>query len=122
VIPAQASAEVLARTVPGSDFAAGVEALRPGDGAITVRLAEDPDRYPVVDGFPMAAMPFGSDAPTLRALVPDRTVVLAGPGSIDVAHTDSEHLDLDDLEAGITLNVRLAKHFLGSHGGEGSKR
>lgn len=122
VVPAEASAEVLARTVPGSDFEARVAALRPDEGAISVRLAEPPDRYPAVDGFPMAAMPFGSDAPTLRALVPDRTVVLAGPGSIDVAHTDDEHLDLGDLEAGIALNARLAKHFLGSHGGEGSKR
>ena len=127
VIPAQASAEVLARTVPGSDFESRVAALRPAEGAVSVRLAEPPDRYPVLEGFEHAAMPFGSDAPTLRALVPDRTVVLAGPGAIEVAHTDGEHLDLDDLEAGIALNARLAKHFLGSpiqgtHGGEGSKR
>ena len=122
VIPAHAAAELLARTVPGSDFLDRAAALQPEHGELRVRLAEDPDRYPALDGFEMAPMPFGSDAPTLRALVPDRTVVLAGPGSIEVAHTDDEHLDLDDLEAGIALNVRLAKHFLGSHGGEGSKR
>ena len=122
VIPAHATAEVLARTVPGSDFAARVEALRPEHGELRVKLAEEPDRYPALDGFEQAPMPFGSDAPTLRALVPSRTVVLAGPGSIEVAHTDDEHLDLDELEAGIALNARLAKHFLGSHGGEGSKR
>ncbi|MBS1767368.1 MAG: M20/M25/M40 family metallo-hydrolase [Acidobacteria bacterium] len=122
VIPALASAEVLARTVPGSDFAARVEALRPEQGEIRVQLDEAPDRYPRLDGFEHAPMPFGSDAPTLRTLVPDRTVVLAGPGSIEVAHTDGEHLDLSDLEAGIALNARLARHFLGSHGGEGSKR
>ncbi len=122
VIPARAEAEVLARTVPGSDFADRVAVLKPEHGDITVRLSEPPDRYPVLNGFPMAPMPFGSDAPTLRALVPDRTVVLAGPGHIAVAHTDDEHLDLDDLDAGIALNRRLAMHFLGSHGGEGSKR
>ena len=127
VIPAHAAADVLARTVPGSDFAARVEALRPEHGEIRVKLAEDPDRYPILEGFEHAPMPFGSDAPTLRALVPDRSVVLAGPGSIEVAHTDDEHLDLEELEAGIALNVRLAKHFLGgpihgTHGGEGSKR
>jgi len=58
-------------------------------------------------------MPFGSDAPALRVLVPDRTVVLAGPGSISVAHTLDEHLSLDDLVAGVELNRRLALHFLG---------
>jgi acetylornithine deacetylase len=122
VVPAHAEAEVLARTLPDSDFAHRVAALRPEHGEITVRLSEPPDRYPALNGFPMAPMPFGSDAPTLRALVPDRTVALAGPGHIATAHTADEHLDLDDLEAGIALNRRLAMHFLGSHGGEGSKR
>ena len=122
VVPAHAEAELLARTLPGSDFADRVAALRPEHGEIAVRLSEPPDLYPAVDGFPMAPMPFGSDATALRALVPDRTVVLAGPGHIEVAHRSDEHLDLEDLEAGIALNARLARHFLGSHGGEGSKR
>ena len=122
VVPAHAEADLLARTLPGSDFADRVAALRPEHGEVSVRLSEPPDLYPAVDGFAMASMPFGSDAPTLRALVPDRTVALVGPGRIDVAHTSEEHLDLQELEAGIALNVRLAKHFLGSHGGEGSKR
>jgi len=127
VIPAHAEAELLARTLPGSDFESRVADLCPEQGCVVVRLSEPPDRYPVLEGFPMAPMPFGSDAPTLRALVPDRAVALAGPGSIAVAHTDQEYLDLEDLEAGIALNRRLAIHFLdrtreGSHGGEGSKR
>ena len=77
-------------------------------------LSEPPDRYPELPGFPRAAMPFGSDAPMLRALVPDRMVVLAGPGSISVAHTDRELLTLADLDAGIALNRALALHFLES--------
>jgi len=40
-------------------------------------------------------------------------VVLAGPGSITVAHTLDERLTLTDLEAGVDLNRRLALHFLG---------
>lgn len=122
VVPAAAEAELLARTLPGSDFAAQVAALKPERSEITVRLSEPPDVYPALDGFPMAPMPFGSDAPALRALVPDRSVALAGPGHIAVAHTADGHLDLEDLEAGIALNRRLAMHFLRSHGGEGSKR
>jgi len=38
--------------------------------------------------------------------------VLAGPGSIRVAHTDQEHLSLADLRAGVELNHKLALHFL----------
>jgi acetylornithine deacetylase/succinyl-diaminopimelate desuccinylase-like protein len=79
---------------------------------VALRLDEPPDRYPEIPGFEYAAMPFGSDAPALRALVPDRTVVLAGPGSIALAHTQEERIALSELEAGMALNIRLAHHFL----------
>lgn len=111
-VPAHAQADVLARLAPDSPFATRVAELKPPTGILEVRLSEPADRYPAVPGFEQAAMPFGSDAPRLRALVPDRTVVLAGPGSIDVAHGPDEHLTLADLEAGIALNRRLALHFL----------
>lgn len=112
-VPARAEAHLLARVVPGSTFLEDVKRLAPPEGAVDLRLDEPADLYPVVPGFDHAAMPFGSDAPALRALVPDRTVVLAGPGSITVAHTLDEHLALAELEAGVDLNRRLALHFLG---------
>jgi acetylornithine deacetylase/succinyl-diaminopimelate desuccinylase-like protein len=112
-VPAWAEAHLLARVVPGSTFLDEVRRLAPPEGVIDLRLDEPADLYPPVPGFEHAAMPFGSDAPALRALVPDRTVVLAGPGSISVAHTLGEHLSLADLEAGVDLNRRLALHFLG---------
>ncbi|HEY3399538.1 MAG TPA: M20/M25/M40 family metallo-hydrolase [Geothrix sp.] len=112
-VPASAEAQVMARTLPGSTFAEEARQLAPPEGSVGLRLDEPPDRYPEIPGFDHAAMPFGSDAPTLRALVPDRTVVLAGPGSIRVAHTLEERLALAELEAGVALNRRLALHFLG---------
>lgn len=112
-VPASATADLLVRTLPGSTFAEEARRLAPPGGTVDLCLDEPPDRYPGVPGFPSAPMPFGSDAPTLRALVPDRTVVLAGPGSIAVAHTLEERLSLADLEAGVELNRRLARHFLG---------
>jgi len=114
IVPERAQALLNVRTLPGSTFRAGVEALRPPTGTLEVLLAEDPCVYPEVPGFPRAPMPFGSDAPQLRALVPDGTVVLAGPGSIRTAHTAQEHLAMADLLAGIDLNIRLARHFLES--------
>jgi len=112
-VPAKAEAHLMARVVPGSTFLAEVRRLAPPEGAVDLRLDEPADLYPSVPGFDHAPMPFGSDAPALRALVPDRTVVLAGPGSITVAHALDEHLSLADLEAGVDLNRRLALHFLG---------
>jgi acetylornithine deacetylase len=112
-VPARAEAHLMARVVPGSTFLDEVRRLAPPEGTVELRLDEPADLYSSVPGFEHAAMPFGSDAPALRALVPDRTVVLAGPGSITVAHTLDEHLTLTDLEAGVDLNRRLALHFLG---------
>jgi acetylornithine deacetylase len=112
-VPARAEAHLMARVVPGSTFLDEVRRLAPPEGSVELRLDEPADLYPALSGFEHAAMPFGSDAPALRALVPDRTVVLAGPGSISVAHTLDEHLSLADLEAGVDLNRRLALHFLG---------
>jgi acetylornithine deacetylase len=112
-VPASVEAQLMARVVPGSTFLADVRRLAPEEGSVDLRLDEPADLYPMVPGFDHAPMPFGSDAPALRTLVPDRTVVLAGPGSITVAHTLDEHLSLADLEAGVHLNRRLALHFLG---------
>jgi acetylornithine deacetylase/succinyl-diaminopimelate desuccinylase-like protein len=112
-VPARAEAQLMARVVPGSLFLEDVRRLAPAGGKVELRLDEPADLYPAVPGFEQGPMPFGSDAPALRALVPNRTVVLAGPGSITVAHTLDEHLTLTDLEAGVDLNRRLALHFLG---------
>jgi acetylornithine deacetylase len=112
-VPAKAEAHLLARVVPGSTFLDEARRLAPPEGSVDLRLDEPADLYPAVPGFDRAPMPFGSDAPALRALVPDRRVVLAGPGSITVAHTLDEHLTLTDLMAGLDLNRRLALHFLG---------
>jgi len=112
VVPDRAEAVLNLRTVPGSGFRRALEALRPPQGELRVLVAMDPSRYPALPGFPRAPMPFGSDVPQLRPLIPDGTAVLAGPGTIDVAHTEQEHLALADLHAGIDLNGRLANHFL----------
>lgn len=112
VVPALAEAHLHVRTVPGSTFRNRVERLCPQRGEMVTLLSEPPDAYPEIPGFEHRAMPFGSDAPQLRELVPDRTVVLAGPGSITVAHTVDEFLSIPELLAGIELNRRLALHFL----------
>jgi acetylornithine deacetylase len=111
VVPDQAEADILVRSLPGSDFAAEVARLRPPEGEIERVHETPPERFPVIDGFERAPVPFGSDAPRLRALVPDGTVCLVGPGAIEVAHSPEEHLAFDDLRRGVDLLVRLARRF-----------
>jgi len=111
-VPAHAEAHVLARVVPGTDLEAQVQSIAPEGGTVEVLLREPWDHYPRIPGFPHHPMPFGSDAPQLRTLARDGNVVLAGPGTIEVAHTVKEHLTFADLWAGVELNARLARHFL----------
>jgi acetylornithine deacetylase len=112
VVPAHAAAKVMARTVPGSEFGARVARLAPPRGRSRVFHETPLDRYPAIGSLPRAAVPFGSDAPRLRKLAKGGAVALIGPGSIDVAHTDHEFLDLTDLAAGIDLLESLALRFL----------
>lgn len=112
IVPDRAQALLNVRTVPASAFLARVEALRPARGTLEVQVDEPPCLYPALPGFERAMVPFGSDAPCLRELIPDLTAVLAGPGSITVAHTADEHLTMQDLADGAQLNLRLARHFL----------
>ncbi len=111
VVPAAAEAQLHVRTVPGSTFAGAVRASAPPHARVETLLDEPPDRFPEVPGFPRAAVPFGSDAPALRALVASGDVVLVGPGTIEVAHTLDEHLALDELCAGVDLLERLLARF-----------
>ena len=72
----------------------------------------EPVYFPVMEGFPMAPVPFGSAAHTLRKLAKEHFVAMTGPGSIRVAHTAEEHLDLAAALAGAEQYVKLAKHLL----------
>jgi len=57
-------------------------------------------------------VPFASDSHTLRGLARDRFVVMTGPGSIRVAHTAEEFLDLEEAARGACQYFALAQHLL----------
>ena len=109
VISPHASAEVLFRTVgPVEDI---LRAVQPLDGFVT---SEEVLRVPVVKlhtvpGFPTAAFRFTTDVPFL-----DRwgTPLLFGPGSILVAHTSEEHVEIAELERAVEAYERLARACL----------
>lgn len=112
VVPPHAEATILCRTIPGSNFLSDAMMLKPNRADVEIVAKTDPARFPVPSGFDASPVPFGSDAPRLAALARDHAVVLVGPGSIEVAHTYSEQIALDDLAAGVDLLERLGRHFL----------
>ncbi|MEZ5980668.1 MAG: M20/M25/M40 family metallo-hydrolase, partial [Planctomycetota bacterium] len=107
VVPDHAVAEVLCRTVPDSTFLDEVRRSAPDAARVDVLVDESPEHYPRLEGFEYEAMPFGSDVPTLRKLVPGARVALAGCGRIEVAHTQGEHLTAAELLGGVALNREL---------------
>ena len=111
VISPHANAEVMFRTVgPHAELFTVLEQLKP-----LVEI-EEVLRVPHVrlktwpDGsIETAVFPFTTDIPLLSAW---GTPLLFGPGSILVAHTSEEHLDLAELDAAIGHYVALASSCL----------
>jgi acetylornithine deacetylase len=111
VISPHASAEVLFRTVGPADDV--LEAIRPLDALVAseevLRVPEV--RLRTVPGFDTAVFAFTTDVPLLgRWGVP----LLFGPGSILVAHTAEEHLEIEELNRAIDAYERLAAACLTS--------
>jgi acetylornithine deacetylase/succinyl-diaminopimelate desuccinylase-like protein len=82
------------------------------------RLARTPDevaekvlavRMQTLPGFETAVFPYTTDVPLLTRW---GAPLLLGPGSIHVAHTDEEHVAIDDLEHAVELYTSMAKQLL----------
>lgn len=110
VVPAQASAEVMFRTVGEADeVLSAVRTLEPLVSVDEV-LRVAPVHLRTVPGLPSASFPFTTDIPLL-----DRwgTPLLYGPGSFLLAHTDDEHLPLKEFEAAVEGYTQIVFHLLG---------
>jgi acetylornithine deacetylase len=110
VIPASAEAEVMFRTV--GDLPALRKSLKLLERWVKVDevLEVPPVTMPSVPGFETAAFPYTTDIPFLSKW---GTPLLFGPGSINVAHTDEEHVNVAELHKAVDGYVHLAKHLLG---------
>jgi acetylornithine deacetylase len=109
VVSPHASAEILFRTVGSADDV--LAALEPLQATVAVEevLRVRPVRLHTIPAMDAAVFPFTTDVPLL-----DRwgTPLLFGPGSFLVAHTDREHLALDELNAAVGTYVRVAADLL----------
>ena len=110
VVPPSAEAEIVFRSV--SDHAALRQTLAAAVGD-RVRIEEvlevPPVRLRTMPGFDAAAFSYTTDIPFLGEW---GTPLLLGPGSIQVAHTDNEHVSIAELTRGIDLYVDLADRLL----------
>jgi acetylornithine deacetylase len=109
VVSPHASAELLFRTV--GEAAAVRDALRVVEGLVRIEHVLDIDavRMHTLPGFETAVFPYTTDVPLLTRW---GTPILVGPGSIHVAHTEDEHVTLDELHAAVGIYESLAKRLL----------
>lgn len=105
VIPPNASAELMFRTV--GDYREVRDLLEDVIGtcaSIEDVLVVPPVRLKIADGFDTAVFAYTTDVPFLTNW---GTPMLLGPGSITVAHTDQECIEIAELEASVSLYGRL---------------
>ena len=109
VVSPRASAELLFRIV--GDAAPVRSALAVVEGLVSIEHVLDIPavRMHTVPGFETAVFPYTTDVPLLGRW---GTPLLVGPGSIHVAHTDDEHVAIDELLAAVDLYETLAMQLL----------
>ena len=109
VISPHAEAEALFRTVgPGKDVLACLSPLE-ARVALELVLEVPPVRLRTLPGFATESFAFTTDIPFLPRW---GEPLLFGPGSILDAHTDDDHVRIDELEAAADTYAAIAKALL----------
>ncbi|MDE3178315.1 MAG: M20/M25/M40 family metallo-hydrolase [Acidobacteriota bacterium] len=110
VIPGEAAAQLLFRTVPpkpgAPDFQSQVESLLKGRCDFTIVRSTPALKMEPLDGFDTDVVAFSTDLPALTAW---GRPFLLGPGSVHVAHTDNEHVRKQDLLEAVEHYCRLVR-------------
>jgi len=111
VVSPHASAELLFRTV--GEGTKVRDALRIVEGLVGIEHVLDIPavRMHTLPGFETAIFPYTTDVPQLTSW---GMPILVGPGSIHVAHTDHEHISVDELQAAVALYESLGTRLLAS--------
>jgi acetylornithine deacetylase len=110
IVPGLAEAEIMIRLVGDVAPVRDAFAAWAGNDAELIWGSHIPaQHFHVLDGFDVAPVAYTSDIPLL-----DRwgTPLLFGPGSIHVAHTPIEYIDLTELEGAVTAYERIVQRLL----------
>jgi acetylornithine deacetylase len=109
VVSPHASAEIMFRIVgDGGPVRRALGVLEPFV-SIEQILDIPAVRMHALPGFETAVFPYTTDVPLLTKW---GTPLLLGPGSIHVAHTDDEHVAVDELNHAVELYERIARQLL----------
>jgi acetylornithine deacetylase len=109
VVSPAAEAEVMFRTVSDAAEVRRAVAVLENRVAIEHVLEVPPVRMATVPRFDAAVFPYTTDIPFLNGW---GQPVLYGPGSIHVAHTADEYIEIADLERAVEDYVTLARDLL----------
>ena len=113
VISPHAEAEVFFRTVgPHEPLRQVLHRTLAGRVKVEEILELPAVRMHTVPGFETAVFSYFSDIPFLSNW---GTPLLLGPGSIHFAHTDREHIAIDELTRAVEIYARLAATLLGGN-------
>jgi len=110
IVPGSCEAEVMFRLVGEvQDVKRRLSAWAGNVGLLEWGSTIPAQRFHVLPGFEVAAMSYTSDIPLL-----DRwgTPLLYGPGSIHVAHTPQEHVDVTELRGAVDAYCRMVRSLL----------
>src|SRR5688572_2026177 len=112
IIPAHAEAEMMIRLVGDVEpVKTIIRDWAKGRAEVEFGSHIPSQRFHVVDGFDVAPVAYTSDIPLLPRW---GTPLLFGPGSIHVAHTPDEFIDLKELRASVDAYERIARQLLAS--------
>jgi acetylornithine deacetylase len=110
VFAGECEVEIMIRLVGDVQEVKGAVERLVGDRAEVVWGSHiQPQRFHVLDGFETTTVAYTSDVPILAAW---GTPLMFGPGSIHHAHTEEEHVSLEDLRSAVDTYVRIARALL----------
>jgi len=110
IVPASCEAELMFRLVTEvAPIKKQIQQWAKGKAEIEWGSHIPAQHFHTIDGFEVAPVAYTSDIPLL-----DRwgTPLLFGPGSIHVAHTPDEFIDVNELRAAVDAYERIARNLL----------
>jgi acetylornithine deacetylase len=110
IVPAQAEAEIMFRLV-GDDAPVRAQVKRWAKGRAEIEFGSyiPAQHFHVIEGFEVAPVAYTSDIPLLGRW---GTPLMFGPGSIHVAHTPDEFIDVNELRAAVGAYERIVRSLL----------
>lgn len=112
IVPAQCEAEIMFRLVTDVEpLRRAVERWAEGKAELEWGSYIPAQRFQTIPGFDVAPVAYTTDIPLLGRW---GSPLLFGPGSIHVAHTPDEYIDVDELRAAVDAYERIVRALLAS--------